>query len=112
LEDGAVYGLGRLGGPAMDEGEDEMSKYSTDELCGILQYWKNRLRTHDEWDESLSLSDDKIMAEIKRRLRAADALLIAAKKVHVAVQVYADPNDYAEFKKAISAYEEKDENKA
>jgi hypothetical protein len=57
-----------------------MSKLTTDDLCGSLGYWRNRLKHHNEWDETENLSDDKAMVEIKRRLRAADALLEAAKE--------------------------------
>ncbi len=62
------------------EPDKSMGKYSTEELCAILRDWKTRLRTHNEWDESLSLSDDWARVEISRKLRAADALCETAKK--------------------------------
>jgi len=76
-----------------------VNKYSTDELI--------RAMVSDHLDEKPMTQEQK--KAIASRLRAADALLSAAKKVHVAVQVYADPNDYAEFKKAIAAYEGKED---
>lgn len=86
-----------------------MSKYSTDELCGILGYWRNRLRTHNEWDESLSFSDDKIMIEIKRKLHSADTLAAVAKGVHFGAGViFCESNPgLKHLKKAIADYEGK-----
>jgi AICAR transformylase/IMP cyclohydrolase PurH len=74
--------------------------YSTDDLIDLMENRKSTCL-----NPITKMKYDAII----HKLRAADALLSAAKKVHVAVQVYADPNDYAEFKKAIAAYEGKED---
>jgi len=77
-----------------------MSKYSTEQMIGDLT---KALTEKDAIIDSQWALDRLRIVSV--RLRAADALLSAAKKVRVSVQIYADPKDYAELEKAIAAYE-------
>jgi hypothetical protein len=73
-----------------------MNKYSTDEIVKSLQGVMNVIYAEPAY-------------EAIARLRAADALLRAAKAVKMAVIVYASPHDNAAFEKAMSAYEGKED---
>lgn len=77
----------------------------TDDLCGMLAYWKNRLKAHNEWDESVKLDDDKAMVAIIAKLRAADALCKAAIDAMGGIGLRDDPA-FAKLNKAIDDYEE------
>ncbi len=105
-----------------------MSKYSTedlidfiDDVCGKRDSWGRDIeilpttigklvkdKTTEFFAPKSKYDGEKAYQELIARLRAADALLSAAKKVRVSVQIYADPKDYAELEKAIAAQNEID----